>query len=397
MEYILRRVHKAGIFGWLYVMTLLHAFHFFAIHFVNSSFLESLLHSHTDVGLLFSASSALTVVVLASTVIFLTKIGNYYTALFATSINVFASLGLAFVTDIGWIFVFFVTQTIMIPVTLFCFDVFLETYTKDENSTGSVRGFFLLMSMTASLFSPVISGWLIGDELLYRHAYLIGAVYLLPTLAILIYKFRFFVDPVYELLSVSDMIRALKNNRDIFHISAAQFFLRFYFSWMVVYMPIFLNQVIGFSWVEIGFILFLMIIPYIIIEYPAGIIADKYLGEKELLIAGYIITGCSTIAIFFVNSTSLLVWGALLFVTRIGCAFIEGMTETYFFKKIDGDDASILSIFRMLRPLAYTVGPLSAGILLYFLGDNSLLYLWPILGTFMLLGIFHAVSLNDTR
>jgi len=193
------------------------------------------------------------------------------------------------------------------------------------------------------------------------------------------------------------MIRALSFNRDIFHISSAQFFLRFYFSWMVVYMPIFLNQVIGFSWVEIGVILFMMIIPYILIEYPAGIIADKYLGEKELLILGYIITGCSTIAIFFLDSKSLFVWGALLFVTRIGCAFIESMTESYFFKQIGGDDTSILSIFRMLRPLAYTVGPFSAGILLYFLGDNGLSYLWPILGCFMFFGIFHAASLNDTR
>lgn len=393
MEYILRRIHKAGIFGWLYVMTLLHAFHFFAVHFINSSFLEQFV-PQTEVGFIFAVSSFLTLLALASVVVFLTKFGNYYTALFATLIDFVASLGLVYSTNTGWIFVFFVLQAVMVSVTLFCFDVFLENYTKNEEKTGSVRGLFLTMSMVASLFSPVISGWLLGDASVYQTVYLASALYLLPTLVILLSHFRTFTDPLYEILSVRNMFQAIRSNKNIFHISSAQFLLRFYFSWMVVYLPIYLHRYVGFSWLEIGIILFIMIIPYVLIEFPAGIIADRWLGEKELLFGGFVITSVSTMALFFLDSTNVLAWGGILFVTRIGAALIESMSETYFFKQIDGDDTSILSIFRMLQPLAYIIGPLSASILLMYI---DIQYLWVLLAGIMLVGIWNALALVDTK
>ena len=50
----------------------------------------------------------------------------------------------------------------------------------------------------------------------------------------------------------------------------------------------------------------------------------------------------------------------------------------------------------MLRPLAYTVGPFSAGTILFFMGEDGLLYLWPILGVIILIGIINTLSLKDT-
>jgi len=395
MEHIIRGVRKTGVFGWLYIAAIFHAFHFFSIHFVNSSFLEQYL-TQTEVGLMFAASNALTLVALLSVVVFLNKFGNYLTILFVTGLNLISTLGLTFCTDIGWLFVMYTLHTVMLPITLFCFDVFLEAYTKDESTTGSVRGVFLLVTMIAALFSPIISGWVIGEEAVYQNAYLLGAVYLVPVLLLLAFKFRSFIDPAYEVLSLSSLFNTLRTNKNIFHIISAQFVLRFFFSWMVVYMPIFLHQNIGFSWLEIGIILFVMLVPYVVLELPAGIVADKWLGEKELLFAGFIITGLSTFSLFFVNSTSLVVWASVLFVTRIGAAFIESMTETYFFKQIDGDDTSILSVFRILRPLAYTVGPFSGGAVLFFLGGDGITYLWPILGVIVLFGTINALSIKDT-
>jgi MFS family permease len=393
MEFILRRIHKTGIFGWLYVMALLHAFHFFAVHFIDSSLLEQY-RNQTQVGFMYAATAALSLIVLATSVVFLEKIGAYYTAIIATTLNCAASFGLAYTSDTGWIFVLYVLHAILMPVTLFCFDVFLENYTRDESTTGSMRGLFLTMSIIASLLSPLISGWLVGEDSVYEKAYLISALYLVPTIIILISHFKSFTDPVYEVLSVGGMFRALRDNKNIFYISTGQFLLRFFFSWMVVYMPIYLHQYVGFSWIEIGIILFIMLMPYLIIEYPAGIIADKWLGEKELLIAGFVITSISTASLFFIHSENLVVWSVALLLTRVGAALIESMTETYFFKQINGDDASILSIFRMLRPLAYTVGPFTGGVLLISL---SMKLLWPILGGIMLLGVWGSLKLVDTR
>ena len=393
MEYILRHFHKAGIVSWLYAIALFHAFHFFGIHYLDSSFLEQFL-TQSEVGLLYATSSLLSLIILASSVIFLTKIGNYYTALCATILNFFASLGLATMTDIGWLFVLFVVHAISMTVTIFCLDVFMENYTKDENTTGSVRGVFISMAVLASLFSPYISGTLVGTSVDYGNAYLMSALYLIPVIVLLIARFRTFNDPTYKVLSVATMWRVLCTNKNIFHISSAQFLLRFFFSWMVIYLPLYLHLRIGFSWKEIGIILFIMLVPYLLLEVPAGIIADRWLGEKELLFTGFVITAFSTAFLFFLHSESVLVWGGALFATRVGVALIEIMTETYFFKQIDGNDTSILSIFHMLRPLAYAVGPFTAGL---FLLVFDIQYLWLVLGGLMLVGVFHSYALVDTR
>jgi MFS family permease len=306
MEFILRQAHRAGIFGWLYAMSLFFAFHYFSVHFINSSFLAQFL-TQTEVGFIFAISSFLTLIILASAVLFLSRIGAYYTALIAVGFDLIASLGLAFSSNIGWLFVFFVLQTIMAPVTLFCFDIFLERYTKGSSSIGFMHGLFLTMSTTASLFAPTISGWLVGSDTSYDKVYLLSVFYLIPALILLTLFFRKFDDPQYNVLSLRNMLGTLRARKNIFHISSAQFLLRFYFSWMVIYLPIYLNKYVGFSWPEIGIILFIMLIPYILIEFPAGIIADKWLGEKELLLAGFLIASASTATLFFLDTKSIMV------------------------------------------------------------------------------------------
>lgn len=381
------------MFGWLYALSLFHGFHFFSVHYINSSLLEQYI-SQSDVGLLIGISSGLTVLTLSAATLFLSIFGAYRTALAATAINLVSSLGLAVVGDVGLVFVLFAIHTIMIPLTLFCFDVFMENNMQDESTTGSTRGVYLSMALLAALVAPALSGLVTGDENAYERSYFMGALFLIPVLYMLAIRFRHFTDPVYEIFSPKRVWVALQNNNNLFHVSMAQFLMRLFFSWNVVYLPIYLNQTIGFSWPEIGLILFLMLIPYILIEYPAGVIADKFLGEKELLATGFVITALATVALYLLDTPNLFLWATVLFVTRMGTALIESMSETYFFKQIDGDDTSILSIFRMLRPLGYMIGPILAGGLLLTMEISML---WIILAGIMCLGVFHAYALEDTK
>ena len=393
MEYVLRSFQRAGVFSWLYMMSLFFGFHFFATHYINSSFLERYV-AQQDVGLLIASGSFLSLIVLGAASLFIQRFGNYDTALIALGINFCALLGLATVKDVGLIFVFFAIHFAMAPLAFYCLDIFLESNTKDENTTGRIRGIFLSMGLIASLFAPTLSGYIAGDSAHYELVYLVSAVFLLPVFVMLFYRFRHFEDPKYDVLSVTRMFSAVWHNKDVFHISMAQFLMRFFFSWYVVYLPIYLHQHVGFSWPEIGVILFIMLLPYVLIEYPAGRIADTMLGEKELLVAGFIIAGVATAPLFWLDSTNVWLWGGILALTRVGTALIESMTETYFFKQIDGDDASILSTFRMLRPFGYIIGPLVASALLLVV-DMSVL--WIILAAVMLVGIIHPLSIKDTR
>ena len=110
-----------------------------------------------------------------------------------------------------------------------------------------------------------------------------------------------------------------------------------------------------------------MLLPFIIFEIPVGKIADIHFGEKELLSAGFIITAIFTIIISFISIKSFILWAIILFATRVGASLIEITTESYFFKHVKGDDADIISFFRINSPLAYIAGPIAAIISLQFL------------------------------
>jgi len=393
MEFILRNIHRAGVFGWLYMANLFLGFHFFTVHYINSSFLSGFV-PESQVGLLFASANALAVLALGAATIFLNKFGNYHTALVAGGLDFAAVLGLATLTDPGWLLVCFALHTLLVVVLIFTLDVFLENETLDEANTGNVRGIFLSVATLASLFGPMLAGYLAGVENNYQYVYLASALFLVPFVGILMKEFATFKDPHYPSFAPMRTFVTLCKDGNVFHIAVAQFLMRFYFAWMVVYLPIYLHTDIGLTWPEIGIVLFLMLLPYVLLEWPAGMIADCCLGEKELLAIGIIITSLSTAVLFFLSVPSIALWGIVLFMTRVGTALMESMTETYFFKHVDGDDTDMIGFFRMLRPLAYMLGPLTATILLYFI---SLELLWLILAGIMLYGLVHVKAIVDTR
>lgn len=393
MEFVLRHARSAGVFGWLYAVVLFHAFQYFALNYIHSSFLERYLDK-TGTGFLFAIGFSLSAVVLFYTATFLGTIGAFRTALTATTVNLIALLGLALVPHVGWLFVFFCLHIMAVPVSLFSFDIFIKNYTKETEKTGAVRGLFLSISTLASLLAPLATGMVVGTQSAYEQAYLLGALFLVPVLFFLIAGFRDFVDPPYTQLSPHALFRLFRINVNVSHISYSNFLLYFYFSWMAIYLPIHLHITVGFSWPEIGTILFLMLVPYLLIEYPVGVIADKYLGEKEMLYVGYAITSIATVSLYFIATPSILIWSGVLFMTRTGTALIGTMNEAYFFKQIGKNDAGILGIYRMLRPLASALAPFIAGILLLFTDIQSM---WLILGAVMFTGVVSVYAIVDTR
>ena len=137
-----------------------------------------------------------------------------------------------------------------------------------------------------------------------------------------------------------------------------------------------------------------MLVPFLLLEAPLGRIADKYLGEQEFLVAGFIIMAIATALLSFVTVKSFALFAFLLFMTRVGAAMVEIMTDTYFFKKVDGKDAQVVGLLRTQRHFAGFAAPLFAGAMLILV---PIQYLFIILGAVMLLGIPASLALKDTR
>ncbi len=375
----------------LYALGFLFALYSALPTYINSSFLNQYI-GEALVGMIYTAGSIITLVAFVSVSSMFRRFGDYHVTLGLSGIAFASSLGLAFSTNPFIIFVSFILNFASLSLVGLALDIFLEK-SSSEHETGRIRGSFLTWANLAWIIAPLASAVIIG-YVAYTGLYALSTLIILPIICIVTLFFRHFKDPHYPKEPYFSHISVLWKERNIKAIFIISFLLQLFYAWMVIYSPIYLHQVIGFDWKTIGLIFSVMLIPFVLIERPLGFLADRYIGEKELLVAGFAILGVSTAATAFLTDHNALLWGALLFVSRIGAATVEIMSETYFFKKVDASRIYLMSFFRMMRPLAYVIGPVIASILFIALDLKGL---FVILGLLMLYGIRHSLALRDTK
>ncbi|MEK7587166.1 MAG: MFS transporter [Patescibacteria group bacterium] len=370
--------------------------------YINSSFLAEIV-GEKRVGLIFS----ITAILASLGIFFISQLINrleparfilYAGTISLTSLVTLVTFGHTknLILIISSFSVYFVCN-ILISLTL---DFLLET-TSEDNSTGRIRGFYLTVVNIAWLASPFLAGMLVTNNN-YEIIYLIASVTLLPVLGIALYyqthsssakttkQQNFSLKTIAKIFDPAETIRIINLRR----ILVIEFLLNFFYAVMLIYAPFYLNTYLGFDWITIGQILTVMLVPFVILDYPLGLIADKWLGEKELLTAGLIIMALTTLPIAFYAGQTLVWWALILFATRVGAATVEIMKETYLFKKISADDLDVLSLSRLTTPLALIIAPLSASIFLLFFPFR---FIFLALSIIVALGLTQSLRLIDTR
>jgi len=377
----------------VYLLGFLFAFHTALPTYINSSFLNFFI-SEKLVGLFYILASLLTIICFLSLPFILRKFGNYRVAFFLIILNLVALLGLAFLKNPIFLLTLFIINLITIPLIYFSTDVFLESFSSNK-VTGKIRGIYLTAVNLAWVVSPLISALILtnGD---YWKIYLASALFLLPVLLILMVNLRHFKDSKYEKSNHWQTVKVIWKNKNLQNIFMANFLLFFFYSWMTIYTPLYLHKDMGFSWREICLIFSVMLLPFVLVQFPLGRLADKKWGEKEILSLGFILIAISTGVISFVMDKNMILWMIILFITRIGAGTIEIMCDTYFFKKVDSLDAKVISFYRMVSSSAYILGPLLAVLAFNFLSFN-IKYLFLVLGLIMIFGLKFSLSLKDTK
>lgn len=270
------------------------------------------------------------------------------------------------------------------------FDYYIEGYSNDD-TTGDTKGKQWMVVNFMVLLGPILSGILI-NSFGFNITFGVSALFLMGDFLILYKYFRktsinIHVDAIAKI----NLKRILKNP-SVTKMNATYLILSFFYSWMVIYVPIYMNTVLNLSWDKIGIILGIILIPFVIIQYPAGQIADKFLGEKELLITGGVIMAISTTALFWANDVTTFV--VLLFMTRVGASLVEIMKDVHFYKNISFKDLDMISFYKLQHPLGYALGPLIGMIVLSFL---DMKYLFLILGIITSLFVFININLKDSK
>jgi len=358
--------------------------------YVTSTFLSEFM-SETAVGLLYTIGSIVSVAAFAFMAPLLRRLGNYKTALLVVIIGLLSLSGLAFVMGAVPVAISFLVYFVAVWILGYNGDLFLERFSKDA-TTGGIRGAYLSISSVAWVFAPVISGFVLGVDSYWRIYTLAGVLFVL-LIPLLIYNFRHYKDPEYERAPFWKTLKAVIKHHDLSSVFSAYLFLRFFYAWMIIYTPIYLHAHIGLHWDSIGIIFTIMLLPFVLLEYPLGRVADSSLGEKEMMVAGFIVMAIATGVITFITSSSIWIWAIVLFATRVGASTVQVMGETYFFKKIDSADSSLLGFFRMTGPIAYILAPLAGSLFLYFFDFR---FIFITLGILMLGGMWFAIRMRDT-
>ena len=379
----------------IYAAILLLVFHTFLVAYVNSSFLEQFI-SAKSVGSIYTIGSALSVLIFLFISRLLKKVGNYRLTIGLLLTNFVAVLGMSQAATLEVAVPLFIVHLITVPLIIFNLDVFMEERIgSDESGTGSSRGLLLTLASLVGAASPLVSGLLIGSTGTdFTGAYLVSALTLIPVLIVLTLYFRRFMDPVYEEINVLTAIRAFWVNVNIRSVFIAHFLLQMFFMMMVVYTPLYLTGTIGLTWAEFGVIMFFAQMAYVLLEYPIGVIADRYIGEKEMMAAGFLIIVIATAWMSFVTVASVLVWSVIMFTTRVGAALVEVTTESYFFKQTKSSDAQIISFFRVTRPLSYVLGAVVASLSLLYVPFNMLFIVFAFL---MIPAMFCTLYIQDSK
>jgi dipeptide/tripeptide permease len=136
-------------------------------------------------------------------------------------------------------------------------DILLENYSEDKLS-GRIRGFHLMVINIGFLLAPYLSTQILSR---FGHPAIFIIVFVGYVVALLLAVLLFRSD--YQVVHHPEMrflqtLREVMQRSSLRHIFAVSFALEFFYSIMIIYMALHLQN-IGFSWNEIGLIFTIML------------------------------------------------------------------------------------------------------------------------------------------
>ncbi|MCW1888332.1 MAG: MFS transporter [Candidatus Moranbacteria bacterium] len=319
------------------------------------------------------------------------KLGQSRTLYFFLGMAILASVLLSKLTP-SWLAVFVALLFLVaVNATYVALDVLLENFSEDSFS-GRIRGMNLTLMNLGILLAPLLSVLALED---YGYAgvfFVLTLGYSLTFLYALL-AFRFDNHPTNQKIEIFHSVRQIWREKNLRRIYSISFAMEFFYALMIVYMPLHLRS-LGVSWEQIGVLFTVMLIPFVLVQYPLGLIADKRYGEKELLIISLAIALVATASLTRVTTPDIFLIGTLLFFSRVGIAGVEVLRDSFFYKHIDADDTDLIAFFRTTRSLANISAALVVLPLFIFFPIASFLYVTALM---LFLGFMESWTLEDTK
>ena len=359
--------------------------------FINSSFLSSKIPDHT-IGLFYTASALVTIIGLYIIPKLINKLGTSLILGFLILANI---ANLVIFTTVSNPLVIAISFIIFLAFnTLIYLGIDIITERLSENSVqGNVRGAYLTMMNAGWILAPLIGGYIL-DRLGFSILYSFAIAIMIPVFIIIALQLPTIKTTHASKANILQLATKFMAHRRFRLVFIVNFILQFFYAWMVIYTPIYLHTVAHLPWDTIGIIFAIMLVAFIVLEYPLGKLADKIHIEKHLMIVGLVVMGLATLFVGHAPTLSIAGLTLVLFMTRVGASIVEVSTESYFFKCVHHDDTGSIGFFRNTYPLAYILAPLLASLILKF---GPLSSLFPILSIICFLGVIVAWNVKRVK
>src|SRR3989344_8925579 len=263
-----------------------------------------------------------------------------------------------------------------------CLGLLLRDLTTSKN-LGKVEGWSFAVANMAWLIGPLLGGFIAAK---YNHkiVFLISAIIVFCAYLLASRNHLHFKEPKKkESFSILKNLKYYFKNRNLKVLYLASMGIVFWWSLIYTFLPLFMAEN-NLNASDIGLVLGLIVVPLILLEIPAGKLADKF-GYKKLLFLGFIIISlCGLIAYF---STNIRYTIAFIILASIGAAFLEQLREAFFFKSIKKQNENDLyPIFKTGIDMGRIVGLLIfSTVLLFFRFENIFLIVAIVMFIFGLL------------
>lgn len=319
------------------------------------------------------------------------KLGQSRTLYLFLGLAIISSVLLSKVTP-SWLAVF-IALLFLVAVngTYVALDILLEGFSEDSFS-GRIRGMNLTLMNLGLLLAPLLSVLVLEDYGYEGVFFILTLGYSLIFLYALL-SFRLDNHPTDQKIEIFHSIKQIWQEENLRRIYSISFAMEFFYALMIVYMPLHLLN-LGIAWEQIGVLFTIMLIPFVLVQYPLGLIADKRYGEKELLISSLAIAFFATYALTRIHTPDVLLIGILLFMTRVGIAGVEVLRDSFFYKQINADDTDLIAFFRTTRSLANILATVVVLPLFVFFPLSSFLYAAAFV---LFLGFIESWTLIDTK
>jgi MFS family permease len=290
--------------------------------------------------------------------------------------------------------VFFIIHFVLQTLLYICLNIFIESFSAHAK-VGSIRGIFLAILNMGILISPIIGGAILTYSS-FATLYTVAALTLVPYLFFLHKYLHHIKEPAYREISLTQAGKVALTNKNLRAALIGEFMVQCFYAVMVIYSPLYLTAIGVPLTSYLTVIIPIALIPLVVLPYELGYLADKKFGEKEMLIIGILILVVTVFACVFITTTAIWVWALVFFVSRIGASFVETMSFSYYFKKIDKEDSSLTALFINAHPMAVlVVGTTGIAISPFLVERPQLMFI--VLGCALMWSIAYILPMKDTR